>query len=184
MIPMLITFGVLAVLVIFVIAVFNGLQRKKIAVETAWADIDVQLKRRHDLVPNLVNTVKGYAAHEKGTLEAVIQARNQAVATTGVAAQAGAENVLTQALGKLFALAEAYPDLKANTSFLQLQEELTSTENKIGFARQHYNRTVSQYQEAKAVFPANMVAGMFGFKDKEFFELADEAQRTVPKVEF
>lgn len=184
MIPTLIVLGVLVVVALFVIGIYNGIKRKQIAANTAWADIDVQLKRRYDLIPNLVNTVKGYAAHEKDTLEAVISARQQAIDASGIAAQAGAENFLTQALGRLFALAEAYPDLKANQNFMQLQEELTSTENKVGFSRQHYNRCVSQFNEAIAVFPANMVAGMFSFRDMEFFELEDEAQRAAPKVEF
>ena len=120
-------------LALFVIGIYNGLQRKKLGAENAWSDIDVQLKRRHDLIPNLVNTVKGYASHESGTLEAVTAARNQAMGAHGVAEQIGAENMLTQALGRLMAVSEAYPDLKANTNFLNLQEELTSTENKIGF---------------------------------------------------
>jgi len=184
MIPLIVTLGILAVLVIFVIVVYNGLIRKKVQAEGAWSDIDVQLKRRHDLVPNLVNTVKGYATHEKGTLEAVIQARNQAVSAKGVDAQIGAENMLTQALGKLFALAEAYPDLKANQNFMHLQEELTSTENKIGFARQHYNNSAGQLKEAVQVFPANVVAGMFGVKAMPFFEMDDPSHRSAPKVEF
>jgi len=184
MIPMLITFGVIAILVIAVIVIFNKLQRLRIAADAAWSDIDVQLKRRHDLIPNLVNTVKGYAAHEKGTLEAVIQARNQAVSATGVEQQAGAENVLTQALGKLFALAEAYPDLKANQNFIQLQEELTSTENKIGFARHNYNNSAGQLNTAIVVFPQNVIAGMFGIKSKPFFAVDDPAQRVAPQVQF
>ena len=171
----------------WVIGLYNGLQRRKLNAENAWSDIDVQLKRRHDLIPNLVGTVKGYAEHEKSTFDMVTQARSAAVGAQGVAEQAGAENMLTQALGKLFAVAEAYPDLKANTNFLQLQEELTSTENKIGFARQHYNRTVNQFNEATKVFPSNLIAGMFGFSEMDFFELdASEAAavREAPKVEF
>ena len=179
---------VLIVLVaLFAIGLYNALQRKKLNAENAWSDIDVQLKRRHDLIPNLVNSVKGYAAHEKETLEEVTAARNAAVDANGVAAQAGAENMLTQSLGKLFAVAEAYPDLKANTNFLQLQEELTSTENKIGFARQHYNQSVNNYNAATKTFPSNILAGMFGFADMDFFEL-DEAEaaavKQAPKVEF
>lgn len=171
-------------LVGYIIGLYNGIKRKEIAVDQSWSDIDVQLKRRHDLIPNLVNTVKGYASHEKETLERVIQARTSAVNAQGVGEQAGAENMLTQALGKLFALAEAYPDLKANQNFMQLQEELTSTENKIGFARQHYNRSVSQFNESIQTFPGNVVAGMFSFKDREFFEIEDPAQREVPQVQF
>ena len=184
MIPTLITFGVLAVLAIFVIVVYNSLKRKQIQAEGAWSDIDVQLKRRHDLIPNLVNTVKGYAAHERQTLEAVIQARNQAVSAKGIEAQAGAENVLSQALGRLFALAEAYPALKANQNFMQLQEELTSTENKIGFARQHYNSSAGQLNSAIVVFPQNIIAGMFSIKPKQFFEVSDPTHRTAPTVQF
>ena len=174
-------------LALFVIGIYNGLQRKKLGAENAWSDIDVQLKRRHDLIPNLVNPVKGYASHESGTLEAVTAARNQAMGAHGVAEQIGAENMLTQALGRLMAVSEAYPDLKANTNFLNLQEELTSTENKIGFSRQHYNRPVNVFNAATKVFPSNIIAGMFGFSELEFFELdAAEAAaaRQAPKVEF
>jgi LemA protein len=182
-VPIIVVVG----LALFVIGIYNGLQRKKLGAENAWSDIDVQLKRRHDLIPNLVNTVKGYASHESGTLEAVTAARNQAMGAHGVAEQIGAENMLTQALGRLMAVSEAYPDLKANTNFLNLQEELTSTENKIGFSRQHYNRSVNVFNEATKVFPSNIIAGMFGFSELEFFELdAAEAAaaRQAPKVEF
>lgn len=187
LIPILAILGVIVLVAIFLIGFYNALQRKKLAAENSWSDIDVQLKRRHDLIPNLVNTVKGYASHEKETFEAVTSARSAAAGANGVAAQAGAENMLTQALGKMFAVAEAYPDLKANQNFIQLQEELTSTENKIGFARQHYNRTVNQFNEKTKTFPSNIVAGMFGFNDMNFFEL-DEAEaaavKAAPKVEF
>lgn len=169
----------------YVIGLYNGIKRKGITADQAWSDIDVQLKRRHDLTPNLVNTVQGYASHERETLESVIEARNQAADAGGsVADQAQKENMLTQTLGKLFALAEAYPDLKANQNFMQLQEELTSTENKIGFARQHYNRSVSQYNQAIEVFPGNVVANMFNFTEREFFEIEDPAHREVPQVQF
>ena len=175
------------VLIAWVIGLYNSLQRRKLNAENAWSDIDVQLKRRHDLIPNLVSTVKGYAEHEKSTFDAVTQARAAAVGANGIAEQAGAENMLTQALGKMFAVAEAYPDLKANTNFLNLQEELTSTENKIGFARQHFNRSVNQFNEAIKTFPSNIIAGSFGFKEMDFFEL-DEAEaaqvKQAPKVEF
>lgn len=184
MIPTIVGLVVIVLIALFVIAVYNGLQRKRIAAKTAWSDIDVQLKRRHDLIPNLVNTVKGYASHEKDTLEAVITARSRAVDAGTIEDQAQAENMLTQALGKLFALSEAYPDLKANQNFMQLQEELTSTENKISFARQNYNRTVSQYNEALAVFPNNIIAGMFSFQKMPFFEIEDPTHREVPKVAF
>src|SRR5688572_24302444 len=172
------------VLIFMVIGIYNGLQRKRIGAQTAWSDVDVQLKRRYDLIPNLVNTVKGYASHEKGTLEAVISARQRAIDAKSIGEQAQAENMLTQTLGRLFALAEAYPNLKANENFMHLQEELTSTENKVGFARQHYNRSVSQYNEGLAVFPANMIAGMFNFQRMDFFELEDAVQREAPKVAF
>ncbi len=184
MLPTLIVLGVLAVAAIAVIGIYNGLQRKRIGANAAWADIDVQLKRRYDLVPNLVETVKGYASHERETLESVIKARQQAIDASGIPQQAQAENLLTGALRQLFALSESYPDLKANQNFMQLQEELTSTENKIGFARQHYNRSAAQYNEALAVFPANMVAGMFSFESMDYFELEDAAEREAPKVEF
>lgn len=163
---------------------YNSLVRARIASETAWADIDVQLKRRHDLVPNLVNTVQGYAAHEKETLENVIQARNQAVGAEGVAASGQAEGMLSAALGKLFALSEAYPDLKANQNFLQLQEELTSTENKIGFARTNYNRTTAGYNERLQTVPTNIVASMFSFQKRDLFEVNDASEREVPEVKF
>ena len=178
---------IVVVLIAWVIGLYNSLQRRKLNAENAWSDIDVQLKRRHDLIPNLVSTVKGYAEHEKSTFDAVTQARAAAVGANGVAEQAGAENMLTQALGKMFAVAEAYPDLKANTNFLNLQEELTSTENKIGFARQHFNRSVNQFNEATKTFPSNIIAGSFGFTEMDFFEL-DEAEaaqvKQAPKVEF
>jgi LemA protein len=186
-IALLVILGFVVLIILWFIGLYNGLQRRKLNAENAWSDIDVQLKRRHDLIPNLVNTVQGYATHEKSTFEEVTKARAAAVNAQGVADQAGAENMLTQALGKLFAVAEAYPDLKANTNFMQLQEELTSTENKIGFSRQHFNKTVNQFNEAIKIFPSNIVAGMFDFKTMDFFEL-DEAEaaavREVPKVQF
>ena len=185
MTPTLIVVGVLAVIVVFfVIGIYNGLVRKRVAANGAWADIDVQLKRRYNLIPNLVETVKGYASHERETLESVIKARQTAIDVSGITNQAQAENMLSGALRQLFALSERYPDLKANQNFAQLQEELSSTENKIGFSRQHYNRSAGQYNEAIAVFPANMIAGMFNFDRKDFFELEETAQREAPKVEF
>ncbi len=163
---------------------YNGLVTRRVRCRNAWSQIDVQLKRRYDLIPNLVETVKGYAAHERETLERVIQARNQAIGAQGVAQQAEAENFLTGALRQLFALSESYPQLKANENFAQLQEELTSTENKIAFARQHYNDSVGLYNTAREKFPANLVAGAFSFKAEEFFELEEAEEREVPKVEF
>ncbi|MEN0021420.1 MAG: LemA family protein, partial [Planctomycetota bacterium] len=153
-----------------------------------WAQIDVQLKQRHNLIPNLVETVKGYAAHEKDTLEAVISARQQAVQAPSDAAQAGtaigAENILTQAVGKLFALAEAYPDLKADSSFMNLQEELSTIENKIAFARQHYNDAATKYNVYIVTFPPMLVANLLGFKGRDLFTVADAAVREAPKVSF
>jgi LemA protein len=176
--------GAVVLLVLGVIAIYNGLVTKRVRCREAWSQIDVQLKRRYDLIPNLVETVKGYAAHEKETLERVVQARNQAIAAQGVPQQAEAENFLTGALRQLFALSESYPSLKANENFAQLQEELTSTENKIAFARQHYNDTVGLYNTACEKFPGNVVAGMFGFRKEDFFELEEPEQREVPKVQF
>jgi LemA protein len=172
------------------IGVYNGLVTKRVATENAWAQIDVQLKRRHDLIPNLVETVKGYAAHEKQTLERVIQARNVAVNAAqakDIGGQIQAENVLTGALKQLFALSESYPNLKANENFAQLQEEIASTENRVGFARQHYNDCVAAYNSATEQVPGNFVRGFGNFPHKEFFELgADEAQavKEPPKVSF
>ncbi|MCH7847986.1 MAG: LemA family protein [Planctomycetes bacterium] len=184
MVTTLIILGVLVVAAIFVIGLYNGLVRKKAAADGAWSDIDVQLKRRYNLIPNLVETVKGYASHERETLESVIKARQTAIDVSGIAGQAQAENMLSGALRQLFALSESYPDLKANQNFMQLQEELASTENKIGFARQHYNRSAVQYNTAIEVFPANMIAGRFNFDKMEYFELEDTAQREAPKVSF
>jgi LemA protein len=174
---------ILVLLVVYVIAQYNGLVRLKNRVDGAWAQIDVQLKRRYDLIPNLVETVKGYAAHERETLEAVIQARNSAVSASGPAEQAQSENILTGALRNLFALSEAYPDLKANTNFLALQEELTGTEGRIAYARQYYNDSVQSYNTKIQTFPANIFAGMFNFGVREYFEADDESRGNV-KVEF
>jgi len=174
---------VVVVAVLAVIALFNRLVLLRNRVDNAWAQIDVQLKRRYDLIPNILETVKGYAAHERETLEAVIQARNVAMSATGVEQQGAAENMLTGALKSLFALAEAYPDLKANTSFLQLQEELTNTEGKIAYARQFYNDSVMSFNTAIQVFPANLLAGMFGFTQREYFEI-EAAAAEAPQVKF
>ncbi len=174
---------ILIILVIAVIALvfilgamYNGLVRARNRVEEAWSDITVQLKRRYDLIPNLIETVKGYAKHEKETLDAVISARNSAMSAQGVAATGKAQNMLEGTLNKLFALAEAYPDLKANQNFLQLQNELVDTEDKIQASRRLYNSSVRNYLDKLRVFPTNIVAGLFGFKDdKEFFEVEDRA---------
>src|SRR5258708_7759040 len=165
----LLVLGFLVLVVL--IAIYNGLVNKRMETENSWSQIDVQLKRRYDLIPNLVETVKGYASHEKDTLEKVVQARNQAMNAQGVAQQAEAENLLSGTLKTLFAVAEAYPDMKANQNFLGLKEELKSTENRIGFARQHYNDVVGQYNSALQRFPSNVIGGMFSFKPAEFFKL-------------
>jgi len=186
MLGLWIALGVLAVLVIALIAVYNGLVRLRNEVKNAWAQIDVQLKRRYDLIPNLVETVKGYMKHERETLEAVTNARTiaQKMVDAGAQARGKAEGELTSALMRLLAVAEAYPDLKANQNFLALQEELTSTENKISFSRQFYNDSVLRYNNQTQVFPSNIVAGMFGFKAGEFFEVTTAAEREAPKVSF
>jgi len=175
----------LAGLAFYVIAQYNGLVGARNEVKNAWSSIDVQLKRRHDLIPNLLETVKGYAAHERGTLDAVVKARQQAVSFSGtVEDRAKVENVLTQSLRSLFALAEAYPDLKANQNFLALQEELAGTENKIGFARQYYNDAAMRYKNRVEMFPSNIIAGMFNFQAEPFFQMEEPAQRAVPQVSF
>jgi LemA protein len=169
------------------VAIYNSLVNKRVETENSWSQIDVQLKRRYDLIPNLVETVKGYASHEKETLERVVQARNMAMSARGVAEQAQAENMLTGTLKTLFSVVEAYPDLKANQNFIGLQEELKSTENRIGFARQHYNDVVAQYNGSLQRFPSNIIAGTFGFKPSEFFKLdvGEAAEvRKAPQVKF
>ncbi len=180
----LIAVVVLVVLLIaFIWLTYNRLVRLRNRVEAAWSQIDVQLRRRHDLIPNLVETVKGYAAHERETLEAVTKARQQAVAAEGVEAQAQAENILTQTLRQLFAVAEAYPDLKANENFLALQEELTGTEGRIAFSRQFYNEQTLAYDNARESVPTNIVAGMFNFEPRAYFE-AEESSREPVRVDF
>lgn len=184
----LVAVGIVLVGLVFIIMVmYNGLVRAKVDCDNGWAQIDVQLKRRYDLIPNLVETVKGYAGHEKGTLEAVIKARQQAVAITSDSAHAAqkaeAENMISQALGRLFALSEAYPQLKADANFRQLQEELTSTENKIAFARQLYNDTGTQYNTAQQQFPTNLMAGIAGASPADLWEIEDAAERAVPRVD-
>jgi LemA protein len=180
----LILLGLVVVVLAWVAGAYNGLIRLRNQLENAWAPIDVQLKRRHDLIPNLVETVKGYATHERETFEKVIQARNMAVSATSVADKAQAENVLTGTLKSLFAVAEAYPELKANTEFMRLQEELTSTENKVAFARQFYNDSVMTYNTHIEVFPTNLLATMFNFGRRDFFEVKAEDERAAPQVKF
>jgi LemA protein len=175
---------IIAVLALALIALFNNLVRLRQRVKNAWAQVDVQLKRRYDLIPNLVNTVKGYAEHEKSTFEKITRARAAAISAGTVQEQAKAENALTESLKSLFAVAESYPELKANTNFLQLQTELSDTENKISFARQFYNDIVQRFNTAIQVFPANIFAGMMGFKAAEYFSVEESAEKNPPEVKF
>lgn len=176
---------VIGTLVVWTIAVYNGLVTRRQRVRNAWSQIDVQLKRRHDLVPNLVASVKGYLAHERDVLEAVTRARGAAVAAgNDVTARAEAENQLTRALRSLFAVSEAYPELKAGQNVLALQEELASTENRIAFARQFYNDAVMAFNVAVHRVPGNVIAGVFAFREEPMFELSDVAERAVPEVRF
>ena len=181
--------GVIVLLVLWIVSIYNGLVAMRQRVNQAFSDIDVQTKQRHDLVPNLVETVKGYAAHERGTLEAVVKARNAAVTAQGqgVAAQAAAENMLSGALRQLFALSEAYPDLKANQNFQQLQRDLSDIENKIAAARRFFNNAVQEYNAGIQQFPAALFAGSLGFQPKEFFDVSAEERKVLaeaPQVKF
>ena len=178
--------GVIVVIALFVFGAYNRLVALAQRVSQAFADIDVQLKQRHDLIPNLVETVKGYATHERGTLEAVVQARNAAISAQGPAAQAAAENQLTGALRQLFALSEAYPDLKANTNFQQLQTELSDIENKLAAARRFFNNAVSEYNASIQQFPAALFAGPLGFREHQFFDVGEERKtlEQAPQVKF
>jgi len=180
----LIILGILALLVIFLISMYNSLVRLKVQCDNAWADIDVQLKRRYDLIPNLVETVKGYAAHEKDTLEGVINARNRAMSATGPAEKAQAANMLTGALKSLFALAEAYPQLRAIESFTSLQNSLSQIEDTVQNARRYYNAVVRDLNIKIEQFPTNLFASMLGFKERQFFEVTAAAEREAPKVSF
>jgi LemA protein len=181
---MLILLVIVAVVLLLAIGMYNSLVRLKVQCDNAWADIDVQLKRRHDLIPNVVETVKGYAGHEKGTLEAVINARNRAMTAQGPAARGEAEGMLAGALKNLFALAEAYPQLRAVESFTQLQGTLSQLEDTLQNARRYYNAVVRDLNTKIAQFPSNILAGMFNFKAREFFEVTVPAEREVPKVSF
>ena len=183
MLVLLIVLAVVVVLVIVLIASYNGLVQLRNRVDNAWAQIEVQLKRRWDLIPNLVETVKGYAAHERGTFEAVTEARANAQRAQGPAETAAAEGILGAALGRLFAVAEAYPELQADENFRQLQDELAGTENRIAVSRQVYNDSVLTYNNAIQTFPGVVLAGPFGFAKREFFE-TDETQREAPRVDF
>ena len=175
--------AIVVVLLVFAVVLYNRMVRLRNEVDTGWANIDVQLKRRNDLIPNIVEAVKGYAAHERGTFEAVTQARAAVAGAQGPAAAGEADNLLTAALGKLFAVAEAYPDLKASENFLQLQNELSATEDKIAAARRYYNATVLRFNNSIQTFPAVLLAGMLGFTKREFFA-AGEGDRALPEVSF
>jgi LemA protein len=182
----LIVLAILAVVVVAVIGIYNGLVKLKVQADNAWSDIDVQLKRRHDLIPNVVETVKGYAGHERQTLEAVINARSKAVSVQGAgpAERGQAEGALTSALRGLFALAEAYPQLRATENFSALQNTLAQIEDAVQNARRYYNAVVRDLNTKIQVFPSNIVAGIFGFKNREFFEVPDAGQREAPRVSF
>lgn len=186
MIAVYIIIGIVVILLIMVMATYNGLVRLRNQVKNAWAQIDVQLKRRHDLIPNLVETVKGYKNFERETLEAVTKARNvaQQASSSGAGERAKAEGELSSALARLMVVVERYPDLKANQNFLALQEELTSTENKISFSRQYYNDSAMKYNNQTQMFPSSIVAGMMGFKASEFFEVTVAEEKAAPKVSF
>lgn len=183
---MLLAFLILVILIgvvtVWFLSIYNLLIGLKLRVENAWSQIDVQLKRRHDLIPNLVETVKGYMAYEKDTLERVIKARYQAIDASTIKDKVQAENFLTQTLRSLFAVVEKYPELKANQNVLQLQEELTSTENRISFARQYYNDEVQAFNTKIQTVPSNIIANVANFREKEFFEIEDAAQKEVPQV--
>lgn len=174
----------LVLVVVAIIAMYNGLVRLRVQSDNAWSDIDVQLKRRHDLIPNLVETVKGYAAHERQTLDAVVQARNRAMTAQSPGAKAEAEGVLTQSLKSLFALAEAYPQLRAVESFTQLQASLNQIEEAVQSARRYYNAVVRDFNTKIMQFPSNLIANYFQFRPREFFEITEAAERQVPKVGF
>ena len=182
MVAVYVLLAVVVALGLWFIGAYNGLVRLRQEVKNAWSQIDVQLKRRHDLIPNLVEAVKGYMAHEKETLESVIKARSQAINADSFKDKAQAENFLTQALRSLFAVSERYPDIKANQNVMSLQEELTSTENRISFARQFYNDQTMRLNTAIETVPTNIVAGMTGFKKEDFFEIEDPGHREVPQV--
>jgi LemA protein len=184
MTPLIVIVVIVVLLVLFIIGIYNALVRLRNQVDNAWSQIDVQLKRRHDLIPNLVETAKGYMKHERGTFEAITNARSQAMGARTVAEAAKAEGALGDALSKFMLVVENYPDLKANQNFLAVQEELTSTENKISFARQSYNDQVLFFNNKTQMFPSNIIAGMFNFAKRDFFQLESAAEKEVPKVSF
>ncbi|MBO3750987.1 LemA family protein [Streptosporangiaceae bacterium NEAU-GS5] len=179
MIALIVLAVVVILLLLFTVSSYNGLVRRRNSVDNAWSQVDVQLKRRYDLIPNLVETVKGYASHERQTLEAVVAARAQAIGAQSPREQAAAENMLSGALKSLFAVAEAYPDLKASHNFGELQEELAQTENRIAYARQYYNDAVLGYNNAIQTVPANIIAGMTGFSQREYFQAPGEERGPV-----
>ena len=183
-IPLIVIAGVLGVIALAVIGIYNALVRLRNQVDNAWSQIDVQLKRRHDLIPNLIETAKGYMKHERGTFEAITEARGKAMGATNVADASKAEGMLGEALSKFMLVVENYPELKANQNFLAVQEELTGTENKIAFARQSYNDQVLFFNNKIQMFPSNIIAGMFKFSKRDFFEIEVAAEREVPKVSF
>ncbi len=176
--------GVVVILVLMCIFIYNNLVSLKMRVRNAWAQIDTQLKRRFDLIPNLVETVKGYATHEQSTFEKIVEARNSFTSAQSVSDKSQANNMLTDSLKSIFALAESYPELKANENFASLQIELASTEDKVAYSRQFYNDTVQMYNTAIMTFPSNIFAGMFNFKEESFFEIADSKEREAVKVQF
>ncbi len=182
--PVIIVLAVIGVIILVFIGYYNALVRLRNQVKNAFSQIDVQLKRRHDLIPNLVETAKGYMKHERETLENITQARSQAMGAGSVGEKSQAEGALSGAMSKFFLVVENYPDLKANQNFLSLQEELTSTENKIAFSRQGYNDQVLFFNNKIQMFPSSIVAGMFKFEEEEFFEIEDKAEKEVPKVSF
>ena len=179
-----IVLGVVAVLALMIAGVYNSLVQLRVSVQNGWSQIDVQLKRRHDLIPNLVETAKGYIAHERGTLESVTKARQMAVDASSIKDKLAAENMLTSTLRSLMAVSENYPNLKADQTMMRLQEELTTTENKISFARQYYNDEVNRLNTAVQSFPSNVIAAQFGFKNAEFFEVELPEERKAPQVKF
>ena len=184
LITVVVVAAILVLLVLFVVGIYNALVRLRNQVDNAWSQIDVQLKRRHDLIPNLVETAKGYMKHERGTFEAITEARSKAMGANNVSEASKAEGALGEALSKFMLVVENYPELKANQNFLAVQEELTGTENKISFARQSYNDQVLFFNNKIQMFPSNIIANMFNFTKRDFFEIEVEAEREVPKVSF
>ncbi|MCK5225228.1 MAG: LemA family protein [Planctomycetes bacterium] len=182
--PLIITAIIVVLLILFVTGIYNALIRLRNQVDNSWSQIDVQLKRRHDLIPNLIETAKGYMQHERGTFEAITEARSKAMGAKNVSDTAKAEGALGQALSNFMLVVENYPDLKANQNFLALQEELTGTENRISFSRQSYNDQVLFFNNKIQMFPSNIIAGMFNFGKRDFFEIENAAEREVPKVQF